>query len=48
MAEGAIKEEIAEGEAVDVVAEVVVAEAAEMVIGSALILGMACPFFVYY
>lgn len=41
-----IKEEIAEGEVVDVAAERA-EEAAEMVIGSALILGMICPFFVY-
>lgn len=43
----AIKEEIVEGEVVDVVGEVVVVEAGEMAIGSALILGMIC-FVVYY
>lgn len=43
----AIKEEIVEGEVVDVVGEVVVVEAGEMAIGSALILGMIC-FDVYY
>lgn len=48
IAEADIKEETEEGEALDVVAGVVVAEAAEMGIGSALILGRFCPLFIYY
>lgn len=47
IAEADIKEEIEEDEALDVVAGVVVAEAAEMGIGSALILGRFFPLFIY-